>query len=136
MKRVMDQNLLPQRTQRGAEFKPRASFKFFSAFLCVLRGLVNNYMFDLIPYEQMDVILAEFRRVLKTDGKMILVNMTRGEKCCSWVYDAIYNISPKTMEGCRGVQLSEKLQIHGFTVNVREYHQQMLFPSEVILAHK
>lgn len=98
--------------------------------------LVNNYMFDLIPYEQMDAILVEFKRVLKKDGKLILVNMTRGEKCCSRIYDAIYTISPKTMGGCRGVQLTEKLQSHGFTVDVREYHQQMLFPSEVILAYK
>ena len=98
--------------------------------------LVNNYMFDLMSYEQMDSILIEFKRVLKKGGKLVLVNMTRGEKCCSTVYDAIYKISPKTMGGCRGVRLSERLQNNGFAVDVREYHQQMLFPSEVILAYK
>lgn len=30
--------------------------------------VVNNYMFDLIPYDQMDLILSEFRRVLKKRG--------------------------------------------------------------------
>lgn len=98
--------------------------------------LVNNYMFDLIPFEDMDKILIEFRRVLKNDGKLILVNMTEGERFGSKLYDFIYNISPKAMGGCRGVKLTERLQKHDFKVEVREYFQQMLFPSEVILAYK
>ena len=96
--------------------------------------LVNNYMFDLIPFEDMDKILLEFKRVLKKDGKLVLVNMTEGERFGSKLYDLIYNISPKTMGGCRGVKLTEKLQKFGFNVEVRAYYQQMLFPSEVILA--
>ncbi|KAF0218967.1 MAG: type 11 SAM-dependent [Geobacteraceae bacterium] len=98
--------------------------------------LMNNYMFDLIPYEEMDMVLMEFKRVLKAGGRLILVNMTEGEKWGSKLYDFIYNLSPKAMGGCRGVRLSEKLKSHGFTVEVREYHQQLLFPSEVILARK
>ncbi len=97
--------------------------------------LVNNYMFDLIFYEDMDEILLEFKRVLKAGAKLILVNMTVGESVGSKLYDLIYRLSPKTMGGCRGVRLIDRLQRHGFTVEVREYHQQMLFPSEVILAH-
>lgn len=98
--------------------------------------LVNNYMFDLIPFEDMDRILVEFKRVLKKGGKLVLVNMTEGECFESRLYDFIYNISPRTMGGCRGVKLRERLQQHGFKVEVREYYQQMLFPSEVILAYK
>lgn len=98
--------------------------------------LVNNYMFDLIPYQDMDKILLEFQRVLKKGGKLMLVNMTVGETLPSRLYDLVYSFSPKTMGGCRGVRLSDKLKEHGFIVEVREYHQQMLFPSEVILAHK
>lgn len=98
--------------------------------------LVNNYMFDLISFEDMDKVLVEFKRVLKADGKLVLVNMTEGETLGSRLYDFIYRISPKSMGGCRGVQLTDKLQQHGFTVEFREYYQQMLFPSEVILAHK
>ena len=98
--------------------------------------LVNNYMFDLIPFEDMGTILTEFKRVLKEGGKLILVNMTEGERFGSKLYDFVYNISPKTMGGCRGVKLTEKLQQHGFKVDVREYVQQLLFPSEVIRAYK
>ena len=98
--------------------------------------LVNNYMFDLITYADMDRVLAEFRRVLKAAGKLILVNMTNGETLGSKLYDFVYRLSPKTMGGCRGVRLADRVKQHGFAVEVREYHQQMLFPSEVILAHK
>ena len=99
-------------------------------------GLINNYMVDLIPFEQMDAVLAEFKRVLKKGGKLVIVNMTLGEKFGSGIYDRIYRISPRLMGGCRGIRLSEKLEEHGFSVKLREYHQQCLFPSEVILAQK
>jgi ubiquinone/menaquinone biosynthesis C-methylase UbiE len=98
--------------------------------------LVNSYMFDLIAFNQMDSVLTEFKRVLKRDGKLILVNMTTGETFGSGIYNLIYRMSPRVFGGCRGVRLSEKLQQNGFQVITREYHQQLLFPSEVILALK
>jgi len=98
--------------------------------------LVNNYMFDLIPFDEMDGILAEFKRVLKEGGKLVLVNMTKGEQFGSGLYDLIFRLSPKSMGGCRGVRLSDRLMDQGFQVETREYHQQLLFPSEVIVAYK
>jgi hypothetical protein len=62
--------------------------------------------------------------------------MTEGERWGSQIYDRVYNLSPKLLGGCRGVKLSGKLQEYGFQVDVREYHQQLLFPSEVIRAYK
>ncbi|KPJ76181.1 MAG: ubiquinone biosynthesis protein UbiE [Deltaproteobacteria bacterium SG8_13] len=98
--------------------------------------LVNNYMFDLIAFDDMDDIIHEFRRVLKNNGRLVLVNMTQGERFGSGLYETIYRISPASMGGCRGVKMAEKLQLAGFHVEVREYVQQMLFPSEVLLARK
>jgi len=98
--------------------------------------LVNNYMFDLIPFDEMDGILSEFHRVLKKGGKLVLVNMTKGERFGSGLYDLVFRMSPKSMGGCRGIRLSERLMDQGFHVETREYHQQLLFPSEVIVAHK
>jgi ubiquinone/menaquinone biosynthesis C-methylase UbiE len=98
--------------------------------------LINNYMFDLISFQNMDKVLVEFRRVLRKGGKLVLVSMTKGERFGSGLYDLIYRVSPKTMGGCRGVQLSDKLRQHDFSVESREYYQQLLFPSEVILACK
>ena len=98
--------------------------------------LLNNYMIDLMTFQEMDVILEEFKRVLKKGGKLVLVNMTKGERFGSGLYDFIYRLSPKSIGGCRGVRLSEGLTRHGFQVETREYHQQLWFPSEVIVAHQ
>ena len=97
--------------------------------------LMNNYMFDLIAYDDMDKVLGEFRRVLKKGGKLVLVNMTVGESLWTKVYDLVYRLYPKAIGGCRGVKLAEKLQEQGFTVERREYYHQLLFPSEVIVAY-
>jgi ubiquinone/menaquinone biosynthesis C-methylase UbiE len=97
--------------------------------------LTNGYMFDLMPFDEMPKILAEFKRVLKTTGRLVLTNMTMGERFGSQLYQGIYRLAPAMMGGCRGVQLAEPLRQAGFRVITREYHQQLLFPSEVILAN-
>jgi ubiquinone/menaquinone biosynthesis C-methylase UbiE len=98
--------------------------------------LFNNYMFDLIPFNQMGAILDEFLRVLRPSGKLVLVNMTKAERVGADVYEQIYKIFPSLMGGCRGVVQKRILTEYGFKVITREYIQQMLFPSEVILATK
>ena len=113
----------------GNAFKIEENDKHFDV-------LVNNYMFDLIAFDEMDVILEEFKRVLKKNGKLILVNMTEGESFGCGIYSLLYRISPKSFGGCRGVKLSDRLQQSGFEVKTREYFQQWWFPSEVILAIK
>jgi len=54
--------------------------------------LVNNYMFDLIAFEDMGRVLSEFGRVLRMGGTLILVNMTEGERWGSQIYDWVYNL--------------------------------------------
>ena len=93
-------------------------------------------MFDLIPFNKMKSIIDEFFRVLKPDGKLVLVNMTKAERFGASMYERIYRIYPSVMGGCRGVQQNNLLIEYGFHVITREYVQQMLFPSEVILATK
>ncbi len=98
--------------------------------------LLNNYMFDLLDEHQWTQAITEFRRIMKPDGKLVLANMTRGEGLGSGLYERLYRLSPSLMGGCRGVRMSETLEHNGFSVQLREYVQQMLFPTEVILAFK
>ena len=98
--------------------------------------LLNNYMFDLIDESEWPRILSEFFRVLKPRGRLVLISMTFGEKWGSGIYERLYRISPSLMGGCRGIELSNVIEQNGFTVQLREYIQQLLFPSEVILATK
>ncbi len=98
--------------------------------------LMNNYLFDLLGFDDMGKVISEFKRVLRKGGKLVLVNMTKGERFGSHVYERIYRWSPRAMGGCRGVRMSSRLKEHGFKVETREYVQQLLFPSEIILARK
>jgi ubiquinone/menaquinone biosynthesis C-methylase UbiE len=110
-----------------------------TAFALPLKGnsidlLTNSYMFDLARFDDMGVILSEFKRVLKRNGRMVLVNSTKGLKPASRLYDLVYRLSPKLIGGCRSVAMSGILKDNGFVVQTREYLEQLLLPSEVIVA--
>ena len=98
--------------------------------------ILNSYMFDLLDEPGQVRAIGEFHRLLRPGGKLVLANMTLGERRGSGVFERLYRLSPALMGGCRGVRMSAQLQRGGFSVSSREYIQQMLFPSEVILATK
>lgn len=96
--------------------------------------LVNNYMFDLLPEEDFGKVLQEFKRVLKPGGRIVLVNMTPGEKFPQTFWDTVYRIQPSWMGGCRGVLLEEPMRAAGFKNIHRERLSQFSFPSEILTA--
>lgn len=96
--------------------------------------LLNNYMFDLLAEGDWPRVLGEFHRVLKPGGRLVISGMTPGTGFGSGIYDKLYNISPRLMGGCRGIRMTAPLEENGFGVVSRETLQQMLFPSEIILA--
>lgn len=96
--------------------------------------LMNNYMFDLLPEKDFVPVLREFNRVLKPNGRIVLVNMIRGEHFYQRFWESVYRINPRWLGGCRGVLLSESMQLAGFTDTYRETISQMGFPSEIVSA--
>ncbi len=98
--------------------------------------LLNNYMFDLMARDDWPQVLGEYHRVLKPGGRLVISGMTPGEGLGSGIYDRLYNLSPSLMGGCRGIRMTGPLEANGFRVVSRDYVQQMLFPSEIILAVK
>ncbi len=98
--------------------------------------LLNNYMFDLLARDDWPRVLSEYHRVLRPGGRLVMSGMTPGEGFGSGIYDRLYNLSPSLMGGCRGIRMTAPLEANGFRVVSRDYLQQMLFPSEIILAVK
>jgi len=96
--------------------------------------VMNNYMFDLLPEKDFIPVLQQFKRVLKPTGRLVLVNMTRGEHFYQRFWEGLYQINPGWLGGCRGVLLSQSLQTAGFTRITREMTSQLGFPSEIISA--
>ncbi len=98
--------------------------------------VINNYMFDLLPEEDFPAVLAEFSRVLRPGGRLVMVNMTLSESWYGRVWEAIYRINPAWTGGCRGVYLRPYLESLGFENTRREFISQLTFPSEVIYGVK
>jgi len=96
--------------------------------------LINNYMFDLLPEDDFPTVLAEFRRVLRPGGRLVLVNMTTGTRWYNSIWEWVYRMNPAWLGGCRGVQLFPLVGQSGFVTLGRQYISQMTFPSEVICA--
>ena len=98
--------------------------------------VLNNYLFDLMPEEDFLEVLIEFKRVLKSGGKLVLASMTQGQKWFDYLWQRLYQINPSLLGGCRGVCLQPYVESAGFKQVYRQYISQWMFPSEVISAVK
>jgi ubiquinone/menaquinone biosynthesis C-methylase UbiE len=96
--------------------------------------VMNNYMFDLLPEEDFLSVLIEFKRVLKTGGRLVLVNMTKGEHFYQQIWEEVYKLNPRWLGGCRGILLGDSLKTAGFHNLKRKIISQFGFPSEIITA--
>ena len=98
--------------------------------------LTNEYMLNLMPLADMRAALAEFHRVLKPGGRLVVTNMTKGETPQERVWDALYARGIDVFVNCRGVLAAPLLQDLGFASIEREFMAPMLFPTEIITARK
>ena len=96
--------------------------------------LVNGYMLDLLPRDDIPRALREFHRVLRPGGRLVLSNMTKGERRRHRVWDALYARGINLTANCRGVLAAPVLEELGFTEIRREYLSQMGFPTEIVAA--
>ncbi|HUP14454.1 MAG TPA: methyltransferase domain-containing protein [Acidimicrobiia bacterium] len=96
--------------------------------------VVNSYMLDLLPREDIQRALAEFRRVLRPGGRLVLSNMTKGERRRHRIWDALYERGIPLTANCRGVLAAPVLGELGFADIRREYLVQMLVPTEIVTA--
>jgi len=98
--------------------------------------IVNSYMVDLLPRAEIPRVLAEFRRLLRPGGRLVMSNMTLGERRLHRVWDALYARGIVLTANCRGVLAAPVLAELGFIGVEREYSAQLGFPTEIVIARK
>jgi ubiquinone/menaquinone biosynthesis C-methylase UbiE len=98
--------------------------------------VVNNFMLDLLPEKDFAGVLAEFHRVLKPDGRIVLSTMTFGTRWYNRVWETIARHLPSLLTGCRPVEMTRSLAQAGFESIESVHLSQNTFPSEVIRARK
>ncbi len=100
--------------------------------------VLSSYVLDLIRYDEIGTILSEFRRVLRPDGRLVILALTEGESGLSravvGVWKAIYGIAPIACGGCRPLRLSGLMREAGYSQVSREVVVQFGVPSEIIVA--
>lgn len=100
----------------------------------------NAYMLDLIPLSDMPSILAEFRRVLRPGGRLVLLNMSKPDASRVTWRETLYRLLPAGLVlnlggGCRPV-LMEPLVREAGLVEVTRRFLPGRFPSEVVLGRQ
>ena len=98
--------------------------------------VVNNFMLDLLPVEGINKVLAEFYRVLKPDGRVVISTMSFGEKWYHQFWQWVARRLPGLLTGCRPVAVAQYLQKTGFTNLKIARISQNTFPAEIISARK
>jgi ubiquinone/menaquinone biosynthesis C-methylase UbiE len=99
-------------------------------------GVLNSYMFGLLPVADFAPVLQEFERVLRPGGRLVLISMTRPERWYQHSWEALYRLHPALLGGCRGVQTAPSLRAAGFVDVRRRFVSQWAFPSEVVYGRK
>lgn len=102
--------------------------------------LLATYLLDLLPLRNLPGLLANFRRVLKPGGRMVLVSLTEGvtlpSRALVALWKTAYAISPVACGGCRPLQLYNLVGEAGFKAIQRNVIVQLGVPSEVITASR
>jgi demethylmenaquinone methyltransferase/2-methoxy-6-polyprenyl-1,4-benzoquinol methylase len=99
----------------------------------------TSYLLDLIATQSIPTVLKEFRRVLKSGGRLVLVNLSKGEHWYSnmKLYEWFYGHYPTLLGGCRPILTESLLENLGFDQVQRELVLVgRIVPSEIVWGTK
>jgi len=98
--------------------------------------IFSSYVFDLLPENNFENVLDEFKRVLKAGGTGVLITMSMGRNWFNKTWYLAARYFPSLLTNCRPVELSCYLVSSGFNIIKKETISQNTFPSEIIKFRK
>jgi ubiquinone/menaquinone biosynthesis C-methylase UbiE len=105
--------------------------KLFDHFL-------STYVFDLLAPDDILHVLSEAHQILKPDGLLCNVSLTRGENFLSriitWIWDRLYHLNPKFVGGCCPIRLIDYISLEEWQIIYRNTVTTMGITSEVLVA--
>jgi ubiquinone/menaquinone biosynthesis C-methylase UbiE len=96
---------------------------------------VSCYMLDMLAENDIREALREFQRVLKSTGRVVLLNMAAQTAPLNRIWTWLHAHAPVLVGGCRPVAISQLLSEAGWQVDYQENISQGGFRSVLILAH-
>ena len=94
------------------------------------------YLFELLPDDDIPVALGEFRRVLRQDGRLTLVLISRSVR----MFNAVYGVLGKLAPAFWGHQVEQRIPKLIEAANFRFLHKRIVrqnfYPSHVLVAQK
>ena len=99
----------------------------------------NSHMLDLIDTPLISDVLLEFKRVLKLGGRMVLVNLSKGNAWNSRikVYEWVYGRWPSLLGGCRPILMKSAVENLRFERVGREFIMAgHIMPIEILWGDK
>ena len=110
--------------------KPGAAFDRF----------VSNYVLDLLPGEDITLLLQEAHRMLTADGRLCLVSLTHGttllSRFVSRLWAHVHSWRPSLVGGCRPIELQDFVLQRAWKVEYRNVVVASGIPSEITVARK
>ena len=101
---------------------------------------ISTYVLDLLSEEDINSLLSEAYRVLRTGGLLGLVSQTKGSQGLSrfvmWIWKRLYEFSPILTGGCRPITTGSLLKSFSWKVRYRNVVSRFAIASEIVVAEK
>ena len=137
---ISPQMILKAMKKFNIQQKSNINFVFGNAFYLPFDDnsfdyVFSSYVFDLLPEEEFENVTKEVNRVLKKNGKAVIITMSFGNRWYNKFWFLIAKYFPGILTNCRPIDL--KTYFYNIFRDVKVVNiSQNTFPSEILTAVK